>query len=196
GTMTNSERRISYLPKMIDAPGEAMPDTEIIWRFAQKMGYKGFNYQSAQDIFIEYTQITRGTNLSIAGLNYSVLKEKRSVQWPYDQTLNKGTERLFENNIFYTPDKKANILATGPLVESEKPSLQFPFILTSGRIRDHWHTMTKTGKVNLLNRHIKAMYVEMNNNDAWQLGIKENDLVTISNTNGEVTGPREGDTRQ
>ncbi len=68
GTMTNAERRISYLNKIIDAPGEALPDAEIICRFAQKMGYSGFDYKNAADIYEEHAALTAGTNIDISGL--------------------------------------------------------------------------------------------------------------------------------
>ena len=77
GTMTNAERRIAHLPKIIDAPGEALPDSEIIWRFAQKMGFgDSFNYTSPSEVYDEYAQLTAGTNVDITGVNYEVLKTK------------------------------------------------------------------------------------------------------------------------
>ncbi|HEX7365703.1 MAG TPA: molybdopterin-dependent oxidoreductase, partial [Pelobium sp.] len=94
GTMTNSERRITYIPKILDAPGIALPDAEIIYKFAQKMGFKGFDYKNQEEIFLEHSRLTEGTNININGLTYSILKEKRTVQWPYLQKENKGTQRL------------------------------------------------------------------------------------------------------
>ncbi len=83
GTMTNSERRIAYLNKIVDAPGEALPDAEIICRFAQKMGYHGFDYKDAAAIYDEHVQLTEGTNIDISGLNYNTIKNRRSVQRPF-----------------------------------------------------------------------------------------------------------------
>lgn len=184
GTMTNSERRITYLPKIVDAPGEALPDAEIICRFAQKMNYPGFDYKNAEDIFIEHTKLTANTNIDITGLNYSILQQERSVQWPYKK--GKQVTRLFEDNIFYTPSKKAIIHAVDDTFTSELPSGDFPFILTTGRIRDQWHTRSKTSKVNKLNQHIKDAFLEIHPLDAALLGLNENDVALIKSKRGEV----------
>ena len=81
--MTNAERRISYLNKIMDAPGEALPDAEIICRFAKKMGFNGFDYKNSSEIYAEHCALTEGTNIDISGLSYDILKKKHSVQWPY-----------------------------------------------------------------------------------------------------------------
>ena len=75
--MTNAERRISYLNKIVDAPGEALPDAEIICRFAQKMGFNGFDFNNAAEIYAEHAALTAGTNIDISGLNYDILKRKK-----------------------------------------------------------------------------------------------------------------------
>ena len=109
GTMTNSERRISYLNKIVDAPGAALPDAEIICRFAKKMGFAGFDFSSPAEIFAEHCALTAGTNMDISGLSYNLLKELRSVQWPFPKEAgHNGTPRLFTNHEFYTPSKKSH----------------------------------------------------------------------------------------
>ena len=82
GTMTNSERRISYLPKVLDPPGEARPDAEILWQFAQEMGFSGFDYQHAGEVYDEYCLLTRGTGMDISGLSHERLRREGSFQWP------------------------------------------------------------------------------------------------------------------
>jgi ferredoxin-nitrate reductase len=187
GTMTNSERRISHLNKIVDAPGEALPDAEIICRFAKKMGFHGFDYPSNAEIYKEHAQLTAGTNIDITGLDYSTIIEKRSVQWPYPAgEQSNGQERLFTDKIFYTPSSKAIIHAVPDNIESEKPDKDYPLILTTGRLRDQWHTMTKTGKVNKLRQHKPNAFVEIHPFDAARFGIRENDIVVISSRRGEV----------
>lgn len=187
GTMTNSERRISYLNKVLDPPGEALPDSEILCRFAQKMGYKGFDFKNAAEIYAEHARLTAKTNIDISGLNYDTLKAQRSVQWPYKKRSKQGgTERLFTDKTFYTPSQKAVIHAVPDSFNSERPDDDFPFILTTGRIRDQWHTMSKTGKVNKLNQHIKETFIEINPHDAATLQLKEGDIATIRSRRGEV----------
>lgn len=186
GTMTNSERRISYLPKIVDAPGEALPDAEILCRFAKKMGFNGFDFKNQEAIFIEYTQLTKGTHIDIDQLNYRILKEKKTVQWPYSAQHNQGTKRLFTDKIFYTHSQKAIIHPVPDQLKSEKPDDNFPFILTTGRIRDQWHTRSKTSKVNKLNQHIKQSFLEIHPDDAKSLSITNEDLTTITSKWGEV----------
>ena len=187
GTMTNADRRISYLNKVMNAPGEALPDAEIICRFAQKMGYSGFNYKKFSEIYAEHCALTEGTNIDISGLSYDILRQKQSVQWPYPKNSNgNGTARLFSDKKFYTPSQKAIIHSFPDSNESEQPSKTYPLILTTGRIRDQWHTMSKTGKVNKLKQHISESYLEIHPEDAAHRNIKENDLVEIFNERGNV----------
>lgn len=188
GTMTNSERRITYLPKMLDAPGEALPDTEIINRFAEKMGFgEFFNYNSSSEVYDEHSKSTKGTNIDITALNYEILKEKRSVQWPFTRNnADFGTKRLFEDNQFFTADKRAKIHAIPDSNHSEELDADFPLILTTGRIRDQWHTMTKTGKVNKLNQHIDQPYLEIHPKDADSRKISEGQVVDVITRRGEA----------
>lgn len=193
GTMTNSERRITYLSKVVDAPGEALPDASIICRFAQKMGYTGFDFNSSADIYREHAALTAGTRIDISELNYEILQEKRSVQWPYNKSINGygtpgflGTPRLFTDKKFYTPSQKAIIHSYPDHNESELPDGDFPLILTTGRIRDQWHTMSKTGKVNKLKQHISEAFVEIHPDDAFTRNIQDNDVVLINSRRGEV----------
>ncbi|MFI5138155.1 MAG: molybdopterin-dependent oxidoreductase [Sphingobacteriales bacterium] len=187
GTMTNSERRISYLNKIIEPPGEALPDAEIICRFAGKMGYKGFDFENPAAIYAEHVRLTAKTNIDVSGLSYEILKEQGSVQWPYKKKgQGAGTIRLFTDKRFYTPSKKAIIHPVPDANTSEKPDDTFPFILTTGRIRDQWHTMSKTGKVNKLNQHYPQSFMEIHPDDASALGINEGDITVITSRRGEV----------
>ncbi|AUP77655.1 nitrate reductase [Flavivirga eckloniae] len=187
GTMTNSERRISYLPKEIDPPGEARPDVEILCEFAQKMGFRGFNYNSAEEIYSEYSAMTKGTNIDVSFLNYDRLKTEGTFQWPVPEHRHPGTPRLFQDKQFYTPSKKAIFnIPTGIENTSFKPTEEFPLILTTGRIRDQWHTMTKTGKVSRLKTHYPTPVLEINPVDAYLNKIKEGDITEIKSKNGVV----------
>ncbi len=195
GTMTNAERRISYLNKIVDAPGEAIPDAEIICRFAQKMGFAGFDFANPAEIFGEHAALTAGTNVDVSGLSYDILKEKKSVQWPYtkshhsatgNDTNGYGTPRLFTDQKFYTPSQKAIIHSFSDENLSALPDDHFPLILTTGRIRDQWHTMSKTGKVNKLKQHISESFLEIHPDDAKERNIKDNELVEIVSKQGLV----------
>ncbi|MES2649159.1 MAG: molybdopterin-dependent oxidoreductase [Bacteroidota bacterium] len=185
GTMTNAERRIGLLSKITDAPGEALPDAEIICRFAKKMGYDGFDFKSPAEIFEEHADLTAGTNIDISNLSYDILKQKRTIQWPYTAD-GKNHQQLFTDKQFYSASKKAIIHSFPDNNTSVAPGSTFPLILTTGRIRDQWHTMSKTSKVNKLNKHISEPFLEIHPIDAGERNIKENELVIISSRQGEV----------
>ena len=223
---TNSERRITLLPKIVNASGEALDDTEIIKRFAHKMGFEeSFNYLNNSEIYDEHCRSTKGTNIDISGLSYQYLKENRSYQWGFvdaqkvdvggsmrpslrfdnrkgeDQTSNieprttnleqrisnNETKRLFLDHKFYTPNQRAKIHAVPDQNQSEPINEDFPLIMTTGRIRDQWHTMTKTGKVNKLNKHIAQPYIELSPADAEERQLIDNQLVVIENRRGKAT---------
>ncbi|WP_109299063.1 nitrate reductase [Aquimarina sp. AU474] len=187
GTMTNSERRITYLNAAIEPPGESMPDAEIIWNFARKMGYKGFDYNSVEEVYREHCMLTKGTNIDISGLDYNRLKKEGSFQWPVPESNHPGTLRLFEDKKFYTNTGNAKFIVprfTKPT--SELITNEYPLILTTGRVRDQWHTRTKTGKVNRLLSHIPYPFLEMNHVDAFLQKLKDGDIAVVESKRGKV----------
>ncbi len=187
GTMTNSERRISYLPKIIDPPEEAKADTWIIREFAKKMGFENsFNYKDEEEVFLEHARLTKNTNIDISALNYNILKSERSIQWPFPEKNHQGTKRLFTDGKFYRPNGLAKIHAVDAKDPSEIATEKLPFILTTGRIRDQWHTMTKTAKVQKLMEHRPEPFVEIHPEDAENLKINESDIVELKNERGNV----------
>ncbi|GEO02466.1 hypothetical protein AAE02nite_01300 [Adhaeribacter aerolatus] len=187
GTMTNSERRISYLNAVLPPPGEALPDVEILCRFAQKMQFPGFDYNSVGEIYEEHAGLTKGTNIDVSGLNYADLIEKQTIQWPVPVSGNAGTPRLFQDKKFYTPNQRAQIHTPASVVNQSEPLTgEFPLVLTTGRIRDQWHTMTKTGKVNKLNQHLSKPFIEINPIDAALRGINDGDTIEINSARGKV----------
>ena len=187
GTMTNSERRISYLPKTIDPPGEARPDVDIFCDFAQRMDFRGFNYSNTENIYDEYCLMTKNTNIDVSFLNYDRLKNEGTFQWPVPEYGHIGTPRLFEDKKFYTPSKKAIFNIPDVIENTSAPTSEaFPLILTTGRVRDQWHTMTKTGKVSRLKTHYPTPILEINLVDAYLNKIKDGDVTEINSINGKV----------
>lgn len=188
GVMTNSERRLTYLPKVVEPPGEALPDAEILCRFGRAMGWNdAFTYPDTAAIFDEHARLTAGTAIDVSGVTHARLRNEGSVQWPCPGPDHPGTPRLFSGRRFYRDNGKAKlhgVLFDGP---SERPTPEFPFILTTGRMRDQWHTMTRTGKVAGLNRHAPVPHVELHPSDAAALGVAEGDGVRIRNGRGEAT---------
>jgi ferredoxin-nitrate reductase len=189
GTMTNSDRRIALLEKAVDPPGEALADAEILRRFAVAMGW-GEQFQGATPaaVFEEHAALTKGTDITIAGLTHAALRAHGPVQWPVMRSQGHpvGSARLYEDGVFPTPTGRAQLRALAFEDRSERVSDEYPLVLTTGRIRDHWHTMTKTGQVNRLSTHIGAPFCEIHPDDAAARGIGEGDVVTVRNGRGEV----------
>ncbi len=179
GTVTNSERRISRQRQFMPGTGEAKPDWRIMCEVAQAMGFKCFGYQSAADIFSEHAALTQVLNDgsrsldlgSIASLNYHTLTPQ---QW--------GGERPFANGVFETPSRRASFFATIALNKASRENLRFT--LNTGRIRDQWHTMTRTGLVPKLFDHRAEPYIEINRADAEALDLKEAELASVEGSNG------------
>lgn len=109
--MTNSERRITYMPQLAEPPGEALPDWKIISRFAQAMGFgDAFAYQSPAEIFAEFAALTGGTRCDLSGASYDRLKIEGPIQWPCPNARHPGTARLYEDGRFPAADGKANLI--------------------------------------------------------------------------------------
>ncbi|PJZ69478.1 NAD(P)H-nitrite reductase [Leptospira perolatii] len=187
GTMTSSDRSITHLPKILEPPGEAKPDVWIIRDFAKYMGFSpNFDYMDEEEIFLEHGRLTSGTRMDIGGLDYAEINKNRSVQWPYPKKGHSRVTRLFEDKTFYRTNGKAKIHAVNSEDDSEKANPQFPLILTTGRIRDQWHSMTRTGKVRKLSAHKKEPTLEIHPIDASKYGIQDGSVVEVSNSRGTV----------
>src|SRR5690606_12252642 len=134
GTMTNSERRISYLPKVLQGPKQARADVEILCDFANYMGFRGFNYQSSEEIYREYCQMTKDTRIDISGLNYQRLKSQGSMQWPVPTPTHPDTPRLYEDRKYCTPNIKLKYKDPYRINNATiGTSVDYPLIITSDR---------------------------------------------------------------
>ena len=179
GTVTNSERRISRQRQFMPGMGQAKPDWHIICEVAQGMGFDGFEYQGPAEIFVEHSALTQVLNDgsrsldlgSIASLNYDSLTPQ---QW--------GGERPFANGVFETSSRKACFVATIALNKAPRENLSFT--LNTGRIRDQWHTMTRTGLVPKLFDHRAEPYIEIHPADAAALHLRDADLAFVEGTHG------------
>ncbi|TGO02431.1 nitrate reductase [Candidatus Thiomargarita nelsonii] len=205
GTVTNSERRISRQRAFLYAPGEAKPDWWILSRVAQRLGYKKeFPYKSAIDVFREHAALSGYKNngsrdFDISGLLPLTDEEYQTltpIQWPICQTKQqtthcgglRGTARMFADKHFYTRSGKAQFVSIIPRTPAHLPDVKYPLILNTGRIRDQWHTMTRTGKSARLLRHINEPFAEIHPDDAEALNIKDNSLVQITSRLGKWLG--------
>jgi len=152
GTMTNSERRISRVRAAVRPPGEALPDWRIAVEFSKKLPLTGkrrdlLSYEKPEDIFNEHRETTRGRDLDITGLSYALLDERGPQQWPFSGNALAGKKRLYEDGVFPTASGRARFVPTPYRPVAEEVDASYPLRLTTGRLRDQWHTMSRTGTI-------------------------------------------------
>jgi len=197
GTVTNSERRISRQRAFLPLPGEARPDWRIVVDVAARMGFAAaFDYGSAADVFREHATLSAFENdgtrdFDLAGLatisnaHYDALGP---VQWPVPapplQGELKEEKRFFANGGFFTPDRKARFIAPEPPALSESTSPAYPLRLNTGRIRDQWHTMTRTGLSARLATHLSEPFVEVHPDDADTAGLAHGGFARVATAHG------------
>ncbi len=195
GTVTNSERRISRQRSFLPAPGHAKPDWLHMVEVAKRMGFgKAFEYLSPSQIFDEYASLsafenndTRDFDIgALSGMTEAEFEALQPTQWPQTNEVASAETRFFSEGDFYTPDRKARFVAVAPPAISDG-STDLPFTLNTGRIRDHWHTMTRTALSSRLSAHLAEPFCEIHPADAKKLGIEDAALVTVENSLGEVT---------
>ena len=187
GVMTNSERRLTYLPKLVEPPGEALPDAVILTRFAQEMGWKAdFPYTCAAEIFDEFAALTRGTRCDMSGLSHERLRAEGPLQWPCPSPDHGGTARLYTDGRFAHADGRARFVAVEHAEPVETPDAAYPLTLTTGRVRDHWHTLTRTAKSPALAARTPEPHLEVNARDAHRAGLMDGDFVEITSRRGKA----------
>ena len=208
GVMINSERNLTLMQKGIEPPGAALPDWQIIARVACEMGFaEGFSYASAEEVFAEITLTSnRKTGYDLRGASHRRLKET-PLQWPLSsidssdrnpirylndgvsQTLKELPDGVRPRLVFPTASGKATFFARAYARPAESPDREFPIVLNTGRLQHQWHTMTKTGKVAMLNKLNPAPFVEIHPEDAASLGIDAKTPVEIRSRRGRAVLP-------
>ena len=179
GTFTNTERRIQLLKKAVDPPGEARADWEIICGLAAAAGYDGMTYESPSGIMAEIASVTP----IYAGVSHNRLALS-GLQWPCTDAARPGTPILHRGSFTRGKGRFAPV-AYRPSAETS--SSEYPFVLTTGRTYFHWHTGTMTRRTHLLDREERRAFVEMNPDDAAQLGIKDGGEAILTSRRGEIT---------
>ena len=196
GTVTNSERRISRVRAAVSAPGAARHDWRIVVDFAQRLestlrpGQPTlFPYPDAESIWLEHRESTRGRDLDITGLSWPMLDEKGPQQWPLREGDTQGKTRLYADGVYPTADGKARFAALPFRPLAEPRESRFPFSLTTGRLRDQWHGMTRTGTLGRLFGHVAEPTVQMHPQDMERRGLTEGDLVHVTSKRGSIVLP-------
>jgi ferredoxin-nitrate reductase len=186
GVMTNSERTLTYVPRLIDPPGEALPDWQILTLFARELGFTAaFPFACAEEVFEEFKRFTQGRLMDITGASYARLKQG-PVQWPCPEPGHPGTRRLYIDRRFSTPDGRARFIAVDHADPVERPSRDYPLVLTTGRVKNQWHTMTRTGKVENLLKSCREPFVELHPHDAKRYSIQDGDFVELTSRRGKL----------
>ncbi|MCJ7799312.1 MAG: nitrate reductase, partial [Polaromonas sp.] len=196
GTVTNSERRISRVRPAVAPPGETRHDWSIAAAFAQRLepllparaDQTLFGYDSPESVWNEHRESTRGRDLDITGLSYALL-EAAPQQWPFKEGEAAGKARLYEDGIFPTPDGRARFVNTVYRPVAEPRESRFPFSLTTGRLRDQWHGMSRTGTLGRLFGHVAEPSIQMNVQDMARRLLKEGDPVHVTSRRGSLVVP-------
>jgi assimilatory nitrate reductase catalytic subunit len=148
-----------------------------------------FPYQTPEDIWNEHRESTRGRDLDITGLSYEKLENEGPQQWPIKSGETQGKQRLYENGVFPTADGKARFAALPFVPLAEPRESRYPFSLTTGRLRDQWHGMTRTGTLGRLFGHVAEPAVQLNPQDMERRGLKDGDLVHVTSKRGSILVP-------
>ena len=199
GTVTNSERRISRVRAAVPAAGEARHDWRIAVDVARRLEARLrpgqpslFPYETPEAIWNEHRESTRGRDLDITGLGYAKLEAEGPQFWPLREGETTGKARLYEDGIFPTADRKARFAVLPYQPTAEQRESRFPFSLTTGRLRDHWHGMSRTGTIGRLFGHVAEPAVQMNPQDMERRGFKDGELVQVTSKRGSIVLPVQG----
>jgi len=190
-----SERRYSLIGKAIDPPGQCRPSVNILVDFAKRMGVdpKLVNFKNSEDVWNEWRAVARPTPYNFWGITRERLRKESGIKWPCPTEDHPGTQIRYvrgkdpnipkdypkKYNFYGKPDGRAVIWFRPYKGAAEEPDAEYPFVLTTGRVIDHWHTGTMTMKVPELKRSFPKAYVEVNNEDAKTLGIQNGDDVLL-----------------
>lgn len=197
GTVTNSERRISRQRAFVAPAGEARPDWWMLAQVAQRLGFgDAFAWCHPAAIFREHAALSgfenngqRAFDISaLASLSDAQWESLQPVQWPVNASAPQGTARLFADRRFFHPDGKARLLPLDPRLPQVALSRHYPLLMNTGRIRDQWHTMTRTGSVPRLMQHIDEPFIALHPQEAQRYGLRGGDLARVQSAHGWLVG--------
>lgn len=191
GIMTNSERTVTYCPAMRDRPGETKADWEIFADVGRRLGFeKQFAFNSPDEVYAEFVQLTAGRVCDMTGLSHQRLAAEGPIQWPCPEketpetASTKYDKRLYTDYRFPTPNGRANFAAFHEKGLCEPPDPNFPFVLTNGRLYGHWHTQSRTGRIEKIRKMHAEPLLEMNPIDAQHLRVQSGDWVEVRSRRG------------
>jgi assimilatory nitrate reductase catalytic subunit len=201
GTVTNSERRVSRVRAAVGAPGQARHDWAIATEFARRLEVRLrpglptlFPYTQPEQVWNEHRESTRGRDLDITGMSYPLL-DAAPAQWPMREGETEGRARLYEDGVFPTADGRARFAAVAYERLAEPRDARYPFSLNTGRLRDQWHGMSRTGTIGRLFGHVPEPAVEMHGADMARLKLIDGDLVHVTSRRGSMVLPARASTQ-
>jgi ferredoxin-nitrate reductase len=196
GCFTNTERRVNITRPIAPPFANSKPDAWIFSQLAKRweQGRRMRFPETSEGIFEEMkalSKLGKGLNgrermLDISGMSYDLIEQSRGIQWPMREGDEGGSPRLYTDGIFQFPDGKARLLAMPYIENNEKPCSEFPLWLNSGRVVEHFHTRTKTGKVGNCNKFSPTPYMEINPDAAHELGVQHMEYVRLVSRRGDA----------
>jgi ferredoxin-nitrate reductase len=188
GTLTNSERRVTLSPQFRTPPGEARPDWVIFADVGRRLGFgPQFAFNNVAEVHAEFVQLTRGRPCDMSGISHERLKQG-PIQWPCPDSATplpaSPASRLYADLRFHTPDGRARFAAVHPRGLAEPADPDYPFVLTTGRLYGHWHTQTRTGRVEKTQKMHPHPFLEMHPRDAEALNIQDGMQVEVRSRRG------------
>jgi len=181
GTFTSGERRINRVRKAVNPPGDAKADWEIFVLLAKKMGLKGFDFRSAEDIWNDMRAVTP----SMFGATYERLEKPESIHWPCPTVEHPGTPILHKEK-FSASDGLGTFFGLEYRPPAEVADKEYPYTLMTGRVIFHYHTRTQTGRCKVLDYEVPESYIQINTKDAKELGIKDSEKIKVRSRRGET----------
>ncbi len=189
GCFTNTERRVNLIRNVCRPHGDSKTDLDIFNEMAKRFeqGSKIDFPETPEAVFDELKQLSRGRMLDYSGMSYDKIEQNRGIQWPCNEdTAPDGSQRLYTDGVFQFPGGKAKLLALPFNDNNEKPDDEYPFWLNSGRVVEHFHTRTRTGKVGNANKFSPTPYMEMNPRAAEKLGIEHGSYARLASRRGDA----------
>jgi len=180
GTYTNTDRRVQIGRPALKLPGDARLDWQIVCEISTRMGYP-MHYDKVERIFDEFASLTD----SYQGLDYEILGTTGRL-WPApDRSAPDGIQILFDDG-FPTADGRGKLVPCEYTPGKEQPDAEFPFVLNTGRLLEHWHTGTMTRRSYALDAIAPEAYGEMNPEDLRRLGVVDGGMVRVRSRRGEI----------
>ena len=192
GCHTNTERRVNLISNIFPSFANSKPDLWIFSELAKRFdnGNDIHFPEKAEDVFNEMKQLSKGEGrtLDISGMSYEKIEKARGIQWPYREGTDglKGEPRIYTDGHFQTTSGKANLIPINFVNNNEQPCPDFPFWLNSGRVVEHFHTRTRTGKIGNCNKFSPTPYMEMNPDAAEALGVLHQSYVRLRCRRGDA----------